>query len=652
MCGLVGFFTPRSFKDGAAVLQHMCSKLVHRGPDDSGYWISQDQLLGVAHRRLSILDLSPAGHQPMVSAHGHWVIVLNGEIYNHLALRKQLVQAGCAPNWRGHSDTETLLACVEAWGVEATLKATVGMFAFALWDKTSQHLILARDRLGEKPLYYGLSNGAVVFSSELKAVRAFPGFAGEIDRGALSLYMRHNTVSGAHCIYKGFAKLLPGTWLKVTSSDVASGHLPEPKPYWSALDCASEGRRSPLQFGTDAEAVGALEKLLREAIAGQMMADVPLGAFLSGGIDSSTIVALMQVQSSKPVRTFTIGFNEVGYDEAQHAKAVAKHLGTDHTELYVTPEDALGVIPKLPKIYDEPFADSSQIPTFIVAQMAQQHVTVALSGDAGDEIFGGYNNYFLANKLWCRFECFPVRLRNLMATLIHTLSPTAWNRAFAALAPALPKRLQLALSGDKLHKGAALLDSKDGADLYRRLVSHWEPQGVLLDGDESRSLIYEPWPELPTFFEQMMGFDSVTYLPDDILTKVDRAAMSVSFETRVPFLDHRVFEFAWRLPLHFKIRGGVGKWALRQVLYGHVPRTLIERPKAGFSVPIDGWLRGPLREWAEELLDESRLKRDGYFNPTPIRQRWQEHLSGQRNWQRYLWMVLMFQAWLESQKNG
>lgn len=656
MCGFVGVLDSRQHLQGEIMLDNvvecMADAIRHRGPDDSGIWSDPAAGIGLAHRRLSILDLSPAGHQPMCSGLGRYVIAFNGEIYNHLSLRKSL--CGGDPRnskvtWKGHSDTETLLACIDLWGIEKTLVNAVGMFAFALWDREKRRLIFARDRFGEKPLYYGISNGSLIFASELKAIRKHPKFSGEIDRGALALLMRQSGVTGSHCIYSGFSKLIPGTWLAITQKDVESGQLPKPEVYWSAVEQALIGVASPLSFSSDVQAANELEQLLSQAVSGQMLSDVPLGAFLSGGIDSSTVVALMQAQSSRPIKTFSIGFYENAYNEAQHAKAVAQHLGTDHHELYVTPEDALDVIPKLSSIYDEPFADSSQIPTFLVMQMTRQHVTVGLSGDGGDELFGGYNRYFMVASLLKKINWMPLVLQRLLASIITAFPPSLWNHIFTALNPILPSRMRFTLPGDKLHKGALVLGNPDGKALYRQLVSHWEPADIVLAAEELSTLLDDKWPELPGLIEQMMVLDAVTYLPDDILVKVDRAAMAVSLETRIPILDHRVFEFAWRLPMHMKIRNGQGKWLLRQVLYRHVPKVLIERPKMGFGVPIDTWLRGPLLEWAEELLDESRLKREGYFNPSPIRQKWKEHLSGQRNWQYPLWNVLMFQSWLEAQ---
>lgn len=658
MCGFTGFLAGDQYGDrqsAMALLQRMADTLVTRGPDDSGLWheTAGDTAIGLAHRRLSILDLSPAGHQPMACHAGRYVIAFNGEIYNHLDVRTELQAAGHAPTWRGHSDTETLLAGFVAWGVRATLQRCIGMFAFALWDKKDQVLTLGRDRLGEKPLYYGWQGhgkgACFLFGSELKALKAHPVFLAQIDRNALCLLMRHNYINAPHSIYQGIYKLPPGHVLTVSMRR----REPVLEQFWSLLEVAQAGVAHPFT-GSAEQITDELEAILKSAVHRQMLSDVPLGAFLSGGIDSSTVVALMQAQSSKPVKTFSIGFHEEGYNEAVHAKAVAQHLGTDHTELYVTAQQALDVIPKLPRLYCEPFSDSSQIPTFLVSQLARQNVTVALSGDAGDELFCGYSRYTLARDLWAKAERIPRSLRGPAAAGIRALSPGGWNSLLAPVRPLLPGSLRHANVGDKLHKGAALLSARQVDELYLKLITHWEPAGLVLGGQEPiTALRGAPLPLTGLdAVQRMMALDAITYLPGDILTKVDRAAMGVSLEGRVPFLDHRVVEFAWRVPQAMKLRDGVGKWILRQVLYRHVPKELIERPKMGFGVPIDSWLRGPLREWAEDLLSESRLKREGYFNPAPIRQKWAEHLSGQRNWQYPLWDVLMFQAWLAESKKS
>ena len=651
MCGLTGFFQLRSpgSETQVAIVQRMADTLVHRGPDDEGVWVDKETGIALAHRRLSILDLSPAGHQPMVSASGRYVIAFNGEIYNHLDLRAALEKVGAGVTalcpWRGHSDTETLLAGFDAWGIRGTIERCVGMFAFAVWDRKERVLTLGRDRLGEKPLYYGWQGASFIFGSELKALKAHPSFRTQINRDALCLFMRHNYIPAPHSIYQDIYKLPPGHLLAVS----AARREPVLEAYWSLTDVAEAGCRSPFDAPCE-EVADELERLLKSAIRQQMVADVPLGAFLSGGIDSSTVVALMQAQSDRPVKTFTIGFNEEGYNEAVHAKAVARHLGTDHTELYVTPQQAMDVIPKLPTLYCEPFADSSQIPTFLVSQLARQHVTVALSGDGGDELFSGYNRYVLAQRLWGTLSRVPAWARSLAASGIRALSPSVWNSLLGPLQALTSKANRQVNVGDKLHKGAGVLASRRIDDLYLGLVTHWNPDEIVLNGREPATVLNgRPLPLAGLDdVQRMMALDAVTYMPDDILVKVDRAAMGVSLESRVPFLDHRVVEFAWRIPQSLKLRDGVGKWILREVLYRYVPKTLIERPKMGFGVPIDHWLRGPLKDWAEALIAPERLRREGLFDPTPIQRKWLEHQAGARNWAYYLWDVLMFQAWLET----
>ena len=663
MCGFSGFLIANAdaLVSLETVATQMAMAIKHRGPDDTGIWVDTQAGIALGHQRLSIVDLSGAGHQPMASVSGRYVIAFNGEIYNHLNLREELnkkdavhSQSPLADNklrqvWRGHSDTETLLAAFDAWGVEDTLKKSIGMFAFALWDKQKHTLTLARDRMGEKPLYYGWQGRGkkrvFLFGSELKALKAHPEFSGDIDRGALTLMMRHNYIPAPYSIYQGIYKLEPGCLLTVS--------LDQPEPniskYWDMVEVARAGVTQPFA-GTADQAVDALEILAKDAVRLQLMSDVPLGAFLSGGVDSSTVVALMQAQSSRPVKTFTIGFNEESYNEAVHAKAVAQHLGTEHTELYVTPQQAMEVIPRLPSLYCEPFADSSQIPTFLVSQLAKQHVTVSLSGDAGDELFCGYNRYQITENLWRKLAHVPTPLRALVAKGITTVSPAGWDR----IARYIPGAGRYSLLGDKLHKGAGVLASHTVDELYLGLVSNLRnPADWVIGGQEPPTNLTSEHPKLSELkpVERMMTLDAISYLPDDILVKVDRAGMGVSLESRVPFLDHRIVEFAWSLPLEYKLREGQTKWPLRQVLYRHVPRELIERPKMGFGVPLHDWLRGPLRDWAEELLDEARLSREGYFHPAPIRKIWAEHLSGKRNWIAQLWSVLMFQAWLAEQSS-
>jgi len=597
-----------------------------RGPDDAGIWFDQENGVGLSHARLSIVDLSSSGHQPMSSLDNRWIIAFNGEIYNHLQLRTQLEFQNSEPDWRGHSDTETLLACFSVWGIEETLRAAVGMFAFALWDDQEQELTLGRDRLGEKPLYWGWCGDTLLFGSELKALKAHPDFNAGVDRGALSLLLRHGYIPKPYTIYQGIEKLAAGEYVQIKK-----GHLRtdvQPKEYWQLNQVIDNGLANPFS-GTDTQAKDLLEETISQSVSGQMLADVPLGAFLSGGVDSSTVVALMQQQSKQPVRTFAIGFDEPGYNEAEYAKEVARHLGTDHTELYVSAQDALDLIPRLPEIYCEPFADSSQLPTFLVSRLAKQHVTVALSGDGGDELFGGYNPYQFAPRVWGKLKMLPLPLREIAFRLISGLPLS-----------------------DRLDKLLRVLPAKDKEQFYHLLMSHWaNPNQLVIGGQTRPTLINSPsqWPQTDSFENWMMAMDAGQYMADDILVKVDRAAMANSLETRVPLLDHRVVELAWKIPQHMKIRGGVGKWILREVLYRHVPREMIERPKKGFTIPLGQWLRGPLRDWAESLLNVNRLEQEGYFIPSAVRGVWAEHLQGKRDHGRKLWSILMFQAWLEKQ---
>ena len=645
MCGLTGFWQKNI--DAAALAglaTAMADRIAHRGPDDSGVWVDETAGVALAHRRLSIVDLSAAGHQPMLSASGRYVLAYNGEVYNHLELRRELEAVGSAPAWRGHSDTETLLAGIEALGVEATLQRSVGMFAFALWDRQERTLVLARDRIGEKPLYYGWQGDVFLFGSELKALRAHPAFNASIDRGALALYLRHNNVPAPYSIHAGIAKLEPGTWLELRTGQ----REPVPKPYWSLAEVAERGMANPFS-GTETEAVDELARVLGQAVGRQQLADVPLGALLSGGIDSTLITALMQAQSSRPVRTFTIGFEDKSYDEAQYAHAIAMHLGTEHTELQLAGSDVLSLVPRLPQIYDEPFADSSQLPTHLVMQLARRHVTVALSGDGGDEFFGGYNRYLFGPLAWRRIGWLPLPLRRALGHALCAPSPHTWNSLFGPLA----KGFGIAQPGDKAHKlGQRLRNVRNMDELFLSLAIEWQnADALVLNGHippnhfDSRARR----PQLVDPVARMMLLDGQTYLPDDIMVKVDRAAMAVSLETRAPFLDRDVMELAWRLPMSMKIRDGKGKWILRQLLDRHVPRALIERPKMGFAIPIDQWLRGPLREWAGDLLAGDRLRREGFLQADTIQRTWEQHLANEGNFGARLWYVLMFQAWLQEQ---
>jgi asparagine synthase (glutamine-hydrolysing) len=576
----------------------------------------------------------------MLSPSGRYVIVFNGEVYNYAELRKDLPRQA----WKGHSDTEVMLAAFEQWGIERSVQRFVGMFAFALWDRQERNLYLVRDRVGIKPLYYGRANGTFLFGSELKALRAHPHFEAEIDRGALALLMRHNYIPHPYSIYEGVKKLPPGTILKIDSPQQIS----DPVPFWSAREVAEQGSRNPLALGPQA-ATDQLQELLRDAVRLRMLADVPLGAFLSGGVDSSTVVALMQSLSAKPIRTFSIGFEESGYNEAPYAAAVAKHLGTDHTELYLSPADAQAVIPELPYFYDEPFSDSSQIPTYLVSRLARQSVTVALSGDGGDELFTGYPRYALAAKMASSLKMIPLFARKAAAQALHLLSADSWDRVFRCAASVIPKGLLARRPGEQIHRLANLLKANSSDLVYLSMLSHWDsPSELVLGAVEHRTALTDPdrQASLQDPISRMMFTDLISYLPDDILTKVDRASMAVSLEARVPILDHRVVEFAWRLPMSLRVRNGREKWLLRQVLYKFVPPELIERPKMGFGIPIGVWLRNSLRDWAEELLDPLRLRQEGFLDPILVRRVWSEHLSGARNWQYYLWDVLMFQAWL------
>jgi asparagine synthase (glutamine-hydrolysing) len=623
----------------------MAKRIEYRGPDDVGTWLDGDESLALAHRRLAIIDLSPAGHQPMVSPCGRYVLCFNGEIYNHHDLRDELDRVDGSFPWRGHSDTEILLAALRHWGVEGALRRLNGMFAFAFWDVSERTLFLARDRMGEKPLYYGRSGGSFLFASELKSLSVHPDWRGEIDRDALTLFLRHNYVPTPWSIYRGIHKLPAGHYVLIRDSGRKVG---EPLCYWDLADVATRGVQQP--SGDAGELTDQLDDLLRDAVGKRMEADVPLGAFLSGGYDSTMVVAQMQAQSIRPVKTFSIGFHEEGYNEAQHAKAVATHLGTEHTELYISPDQALSVIPKLPTMYDEPFSDSSQIPTHLVSAMAREHVTVALSGDGGDELFCGYNRYNLGQRIWSKLRPLPHGARKALAWMCAHAPAESLDR----LQRRLPGSFQVSSLADRLPKLAEVLVHQDGLAFYQQLVSHWkEPARVVLGGNEPDTLFGDPraLPRLPGLREQMMYMDMVTYLCDDILTKVDRASMAVSLEARIPLLDHRVVEFAWCVPTELKVRDGQGKWLLRQVLYRYVPTLLMERPKMGFGVPIEHWLRGPLNEWAENLLSESRLREEGFFDPAPIRRMWKEHVTGQRRWHYYLWDILMFQAWLSESRN-
>ena len=649
MCGIAGVLGDRGVD--AETATRMTRVLAHRGPDDQGIWLDAEAGIALGHRRLSIIDLSPAGHQPMLSPGGRYVIILNGEIYNYAELRAELAAQGHRFEWRGHSDTEVLLAGFEAWGIKATLQRASGMFAIALWDKAERALTLARDRLGEKPLYYGRQGGPkgpFLFASELKALRQHPAFVAEVDREALSLLLRYLAVPAPLSIYRGISKLMPGTMLTLRYG--AAEHVIE--QYWSGAEVARSGVADPIKLGPE-EAADALEQVLEAAIQRQMVADVPLGAFLSGGVDSSTVVAIMQKLSPRPVRTFTVGFHDKAFNEAEHAKAVARHLGTDHTELYVSSEQAMEVVPRLGAIYDEPFADSSQIPTHLISALARQHVTVALSGDGGDELFGGYNRYLFTSSWWKRISAAPLPVRAAAARALRTVPAAAWT-SFGDAAGRVVPGLRVQRLGDKIHKGASMLCTRTADDLYDMMLSLWrDPTQFVIGAPATTAAAAQCDPQLAGLdvVERMMAQDMLGYLANDILVKVDRAAMAVSLETRVPLLDPDLVRFAWSLPIDFKVRGNTTKWLLRQVLYRHVPPALIDRPKMGFGVPLDSWLRGPLRDWAEALLDERRLREQGFFKTEPVRAAWDAQMRGQPNAHK-LWSILMFQSWLQHQASA
>ena len=648
MCGINGFYS-KSLSNFDDVIVKMNSAISHRGPDTNGAWSDKNLGIVLGHQRLSIIDVSSSGNQPMQSSSGRYILTYNGEIYNYLKIRKELEMNNANIKWKGNSDTEILLESIGFWGIELTLQKIQGMFAFGIWDQKMRRLILARDRIGEKPLYYGWqgegNNRVFLFGSELKALKVHPEFNGQINRDAIALQLRHNCIPAPYTIYKDIYKLLPGNYLELKHNDLKKELLSYPKKYWSLTSSLMYGNKNQLKFNED-EIQKDLEENLKISIKKQMISDVPIGAFLSGGVDSSTVVALMQSQSHQPVKTFTVGFNEKEYNEAKFAKKIAKHLGTNHTELYVSPKAAMEVIPKISTIYDEPFSDSSQIPTFLVSQLTKQHVKVAISGDGGDELFCGYNRYKMSEKFSSIFRFMPFSLRKTLASTIQSISPHNLDK-ISRFIPILDQPTNF---GDKIHKGADVLNTKNFSDIYYTLCSHWKnPTEIVLNSKEPGTLLtkFKPNINYLNTQQQMMALDFLTYLPDDILVKVDRAAMASSLETRVPFLDHNLIEYVFKIPHSLKFRNGHGKWILKKILNQYVPKSLTQRPKVGFEIPLGSWLRGPLRDWAENLLNEKRLNQENFFNTKLVRDKWLEHLDGKKNWQHHLWDILMFQAWLE-----
>jgi asparagine synthase (glutamine-hydrolysing) len=666
MCGFAGFIDFKGERgrqeELLAELRPMTDSLVHRGPDDSDYWADHSSGVALGHRRLSIIDLSPAGRQPMASPCGRYRIVFNGEIYNFKVLRPELERSG--HRFRGHSDTEVLLAGCAQWGVEGALKRSVGMFAFALWDGYSRSLTIARDRMGEKPLYYGWVGARFVFASEVRALRHAVGWQGELSPQATTLFLRYGYVPTPYSIYRGIYKLPPATYLTIeTHTGTQQVISPQPRwgrsnelapiQYWSVREVAEHGLANPVT--DEREAIETLETLLGESVNQQMIADVPLGAFLSAGVDSSSVVALMQRHSQRPVKTFTVGFTEKAFDEAVHARAISQHLGTDHTEMYLSAADSLGRIPTLSRVYDEPFADASQLPTLLLSEVVRRHVTVCLTGDGGDELFGGYNRYWWSERLWSLLHLWPQTFRRGVASAISSVPPGIWNIASKAGSRLMPASAQSPQStaAEKVAKIADAMASRDITHLYNNLVSYWkQPNAIVPNVVEPASVICAEnrLEGASSEVQNMQYWDQTGYLSDDNLVKVDRASMAASLETRVPLLDHRIVEFSWRLPTSMKFRDGSGKWLLRQVLYRHVPRELIDRPKMGFSVPIGKWIRSELRDWAESLLSIDALRATGLLDEAPIRRAWADHIAGRRNLQAPLWAVLMLQSWLSTSR--
>lgn len=649
MCGITGFWIKNSGSSAESLrktVKIMSDALVHRGPDDCGIWVDENNGLALGHRRLTVIDLSSAGSQPMKSADGRYIIIYNGEIYNYKEIAERLRSKGVG--LRGGSDTEVLLEAISVWGVDDTLQQLVGMFAFAVWDRKKNILVLARDRMGEKPLYYGWVNNGFVFASELKAIKRYPGFSGEIDRDSLSLLQRYSYIPSPYSIYKNIRKLPQASLVEINVRE----KVEKIRTYWDISDKARNGVENIIADDSNAVLSNLHEKLTK-TIRGQMISDVPLGAFLSGGLDSSLITALMQECSSKPVKTFTIGFHEAEFDEAIYARQVAQHIGTDHTEIILQASDALSVIPKLPELYDEPFADTSQIPTCLLSSIARNEVTVCLSGDGGDELFGGYNRYLWGDRMRRYMAIMPEPFRRTISALITNVSPRWWDKIYSIIMPLLPDRLGFRNAGNKAHKVANLMLGKGIEESFLDMVSYWRnPNDLVLHSSEPETVFSDTSMRsiFKDYAQRMMYIDQRTYLPDDIMVKVDRASMGVSLETRAPFLDHRLVEFAWKVPVSMKLHKGRGKWLLREMLKKYLPDRLIERPKMGFQPPIGEWLRsGQLRDWGESLLDSNRLKNESFFDSDLVRKCWLEHLTGKKDWTGQLWTVLMFQAWKEAQ---
>ena len=645
MCGITGFISFELnniiFKES---INNMANKLINRGPDDQGIWCDPNLGIAMAHRRLSIVDVSTAGHQPIFSGCERFCMTFNGEIYNHHDLRLALPES---INWRGHSDSETLINAISFWGLKKTLKEIVGMFAFVIWDRYKKKLIMVRDRLGEKPLYYGYVGKNLVFASELKAIEVFPNFKKRINRKSLEMYLKFGYIPAPYSIYENIYKLLPGNFIEFSLEDINSKNTPKSSKYWS-FESIAEVQQSNTYLSSDNESIDYLENLLKNTISGQLLGDVPIGAFLSGGIDSSSVVGIMQNQSSNPVNTFTVGFDEFGYDESKIAKEISSYFGTNHKDFILSPNDALDIIPKLHDIYDEPFSDVSQIPTFFLSKFASEHVKVCLSGDGGDESFCGYYRHIAGPKIWRTLRYIPFPLRRIIVKFIQIFPISSWDSFYYYCETFLPKYLRINSPGLKLQKLSELINTNSLFELYLSLISSWQsPENIILNSNSIETNYPFKNLKLNDYHHELMYMDSINYLPNDILVKLDRAAMASSLETRLPFLDHRLIEFSWRIPLGMKLRNKKSKWLLRQVLKRYLPENLIDRPKAGFSVPIAGWLRGPLKSWAENLMDDKLIESQGYFSVIPIKKKWQEHLSGKQDWSQQLWTILIFQSWLQ-----